>query len=300
MTVSAWRMFAFGLGEVSEGDQVSSAKPPGTKGQTVLNADANGSRFRVLGVPVDAVQMPDVIQRMERWILQRDASRYIAVTSVHGVIESQQDGTFKQTLDSADMVIPDGMPLVWFGRRNGFDMPKRVCGADLFEEFCRATHTKGYTHFLYGGAAGVPEALAEVLERRFPGVRIAGTYSPPFRPLTVEEDRQALEMINRSAADVLWVGLGCPKQERWMYEHRHRLTVPVVVGVGAAFDFLSGGSPRVPRVMGDHGLEWIYRLWKEPRRLWRRHLIIYSSLVYYWFREIFGIARSTWQSKIGE
>lgn len=266
--------------------------------------DTDGGRFRVLGVPVDAVQTPDVIQRMERWILQKSAGRYIAVTNVHGVIEAQRDGTFKQTLDSADMVIPDGMPLVWFGRRNGFDMPQRVCGPDLFESFCRETHTKSYAHFLYGGARGVPEVLAEVLKRRFPGVRIAGTYSPPFRPMTREEDQQAVEMINRSDADVLWVGLGCPKQERWMYEHRHRLTVPVVVGVGAAFDFLSGRLPRVPRMMGDHGLEWLYRLWREPRRLWRRHLVNYSSFVYYWLREMLPRGdplkadRSTGQNKV--
>ena len=248
--------------------------------------DTDGSRFRVLGVPVDAVQIPDVIQRMEQWILQKDASRYIAVTNVHVVIEAQHDGTFKQTLDSADMVIPDGMPLVWIGRRNGFDMPQRVCGADLFEAFCRETHKKSYAHFLYGGAPRVPDVLAEVLKRRFPGVRIAGAYSPPFRPLTQEEDQQTVEMINRSAADILWVGLGCPKQERWMYEHRHRLTVPVVVGVGAAFDFLSGCLPRAPRVMGDHGLEWLHRLWMDPRRLWRRYLVSNSCFVYYWFREM--------------
>jgi len=250
------------------------------------NLDTNGSRFRVLGVSVDAVKMPDVIHRIESWILKKASSRYIAVANVHSIIEAQHDGAFRQTLDSAAMVVPDGMPLVWFGRRRGFDMPRRVCGPDLFEAFCRETCTKGYTHFLYGGADGVPEALAEVLKRRFPGVRIVGAFSPPFRPMTPEEDQQTVEMINRSVADVLWVGLGCPKQERWMYEHRHRITVPVVVGVGAAFDFLSERLPRAPRLMGDHGLEWLYRLWKDPRRLWRRYLGTNSSFVYYWLREI--------------
>jgi N-acetylglucosaminyldiphosphoundecaprenol N-acetyl-beta-D-mannosaminyltransferase len=266
--------------------------------------EASGSRFRVLSIQVDAVQIPDVIQRMELWIHQKDASRYIAVTDLHSVIEAQHDDTFKQTLDSADMVIPDGMSLVWFGRRSGFDLPQRVCGPDLFEAFCRETHTKGYTHFFYGGAPGVPEVLAEVLRRRFPGVRIVGTYSPPFRLLTREEDQKDVEMINQSCPDVLWVGLGCPKQERWMYEHRHRLTVPAVVGVGAAFDFLSGRLPRAPRVMADHGLEWLSRLWREPRRLWRRMLVIISCFVYYWFREMLvrsntpNTERSTGQSKV--
>lgn len=266
--------------------------------------DANGSRFRVLGVSVDAVQIPGVIQRMERLILQKDASRYIAVADVHSIVEARHDSSHKQTLDSAEIVIPDGMPLIWSGRRNGFDMPQRVCGTDLFEAFCRDTHIKGYAHFLYGGAPGVPEMLADILMRRYPGLHIAGTYSPPFRPQTQEEDQQAVEMINRSAADVLWVGLGCPKQERWMYEHRHRLTVPVVVGVGAAFDFLSGRMPRAPRVMGDHGLEWLYRVWKEPRRLWRRGLVTNCFFAYYCFCEMFvrgnlhGAETSTRQFKI--
>jgi len=230
---------------------------------------------------------------MERWIRQRLASRYVAVTNVHAVIEAHHDDTFKQVLDSADLVVPDGMPLIWLGRRSGFEMPRRVCGADLFEAFCSETRTKGYAHFLYGGVPGVPEVLAEVLTRRFPGVRIAGTYSPPFRRLTVQEDRDVVEMINRSAADVLWVGLGCPKQERWMCEHRDQLVVPVMVGVGAAFDFLSGRVPRSPRFMGDHGLEWLYRFCREPRRLWRRNVISSSAFVYYCLREmLFGDSTS--------
>lgn len=250
------------------------------------DAGTAGNRFRVLTVSVDAVQIPDVIQRMERWILQQVAGRYIAVTNVHVVIEAHHDDSFRRTLESADMVVPDGMPLIWLGRRNGFHLPRRVCGADLFEAFCRDTRAKGYSHFLYGGAPGVPEVLGEVLKRRFPGVRIAGTYSPPFRPMTWEEDQRAVEMINRSAADVLWVGLGCPKQERWMYDHRKKLIVPVMVGVGAAFDFLSGRVSRTPRVMGNSGLEWLYRLCREPRRLWRRNLVSSSAFIYYCLRDL--------------
>jgi N-acetylglucosaminyldiphosphoundecaprenol N-acetyl-beta-D-mannosaminyltransferase len=191
------------------------------------------ARFRVLGVPVDAVQIPDVIQKMEQWISRRDASRYIAVTNAHSVVEAQHNRSFKQTLDSADLVVPDGMPLVWLGRQNGFHMPQRVCGPDLFAAFCRETHEKGYAHFFYGGAPGVAEELARELMRQSTRLRVVGTYSPPFRPMTPEEDAQSVELINRANPDVLWVGLGCPKQERWMYEHRPRLTVPVGVGVGA-------------------------------------------------------------------
>jgi N-acetylglucosaminyldiphosphoundecaprenol N-acetyl-beta-D-mannosaminyltransferase len=249
------------------------------------------ARFRVLGVPVDAVQIPDVIQKMEQWISRRDASRYIAVTNAHSVVEAQHNRSFKQTLDSADLVVPDGMPLVWLGRQNGFHMPQRVCGPDLFAAFCRETHEKGYAHFFYGGAPGVTEELAWALKRQSPRLRVVGTYSPPFRPMTPEEDAQSVELINRATPDVLWVGLGCPKQECWMYEHRPRLAVPVVVGVGAAFDFLSGRLQRAPRVMGDRGLEWLYRLWKEPRRLWRRYLISNSSFIYYCCVERIGLKR---------
>jgi N-acetylglucosaminyldiphosphoundecaprenol N-acetyl-beta-D-mannosaminyltransferase len=248
-------------------------------------------RFPVLGVPVDAVQIGDVIRRMEQWICRKDASRYIAVTNVNNIVEAQRSRSYKQTLDSADMVIPDGMPLVWVGRRRGFGMPRRVCGPDLFATFCRETHQKGYTHFFYGGAPGAPEELALVLKKQFPDLRIVGTYSPPFRQLTLEEDAQTVAMINQAAPDVLWVGLGCPKQERWMFEHRSRLVVPAVVGVGAAFDFLSGRLQRAPRWMGDYGLEWLYRLWKEPRRLWRRYLVSNSSFLYYYCLERIGLKR---------
>jgi N-acetylglucosaminyldiphosphoundecaprenol N-acetyl-beta-D-mannosaminyltransferase len=257
----------------------------------MTNEESIAGRFRVLGLPVDAVQIPDVIQKMEQWISRRDASRYIAVTSAHGVVEAQHNRSLKRALDSADMVVPDGMPLVWLGRQRGFHMPQRVCGSDLFEAFCRQTHEKGYAHFFYGGAPGVAEELARVLKRQSPRLRVVGTYSPPFGSVTSEEDARGAEMINRATPDVLWVGLGCPKQESWMYEHRPRLAVPVVVGVGAAFDFLSGRLPRAPRMMGDRGLEWLYRLWKEPRRLWRRYLISISSFLYYCCLERIGLKR---------
>jgi N-acetylglucosaminyldiphosphoundecaprenol N-acetyl-beta-D-mannosaminyltransferase len=255
------------------------------------------ARFVVLGVAVDAVQVADVIDQMEQWITRRDTGRYIAVTNTHVVVEALGDRSYKETLDSADMVVPDGMPLVWIGRRNGFQLPERVYGPDLFEAFCRETHEKGYTHFFYGGAPGTPEELARVLKKRYPGLRVVGTYAPPFRQLTREEDAQTVEMINRAAPDVLWVGLGCPKQERWMHAHRHCLTVPVMLGVGAAFDFLTGRTPQAPRWMRGHGLEWLYRLWKEPRRLWRRYLVSNSSFIYHCCLESLGLGVIAERSK---
>jgi N-acetylglucosaminyldiphosphoundecaprenol N-acetyl-beta-D-mannosaminyltransferase len=235
--------------------------------------------FGVLGVRVDAVQIPDAIARMERWIQERRASQYVAVTGMHGVSESRLDPDFRTILNEAGMVVPDGMPLVWLGRVHGHALRRRVYGPELMLEFCRATSSRRVRHFFYGGAPGVADALAERLAGRFPGLAVAGTYSPPFRPLTVEEDAAIVAAINETNADVLWVGLSTPKQERWMHQHRDRLNVPVMVGVGAAFDMHSGRLKQAPAWMREHGLEWFYRLVQEPRRLWRRYLVLGSMFV---------------------
>jgi N-acetylglucosaminyldiphosphoundecaprenol N-acetyl-beta-D-mannosaminyltransferase len=191
-------------------------------------------------------------------------------------------------LDSADLCVPDGMPLVWIGRSRGYPLKRRVYGPDLLLEFCRETNTKGYRHFFYGGGPDVPEALAAKLKAQFPLLEVAGVYSPPFRPLTPEEDARAVELINRSAADVLWVGLGCPKQEYWMYEHRDQLRVPVLVGVGQAFDVHAGRLRQAPVWMREHGLEWLFRLMSEPRRLWKRYLIYNSQFIFSELLELLG------------
>jgi N-acetylglucosaminyldiphosphoundecaprenol N-acetyl-beta-D-mannosaminyltransferase len=245
--------------------------------------------FNVLGVRVDAVQIPDVIARMQRWIKERQGSRFIAVTGMHGVMEAQHDPHLKCVLKSADMVVPDGMPLVWLGRLRGFGLRRRVYGPELMLEFCRTTATKGYRHFLYGGVPGVVEELGVRLRREFPGHVVAGTFSPPFRELTVEENEAVAEMIRRAAPDVLWVGLSTPRQERWMADFRERLSVPVMVGVGAAFDLHTGRVRQAPSLMREHGLEWLWRLMMEPRRLWRRYLILGSEFVWRVSLELLGI-----------
>jgi N-acetylglucosaminyldiphosphoundecaprenol N-acetyl-beta-D-mannosaminyltransferase len=231
------------------------------------------SSFPVLGVRIGALQIADVVAQMEEWIHDRAGCHSIAATSMHGIVEAQRDPAFKKTLNSTDLVVPDGMPLVWLGRRAGYHLPRRVYGPDLMLAFCEQTASRGYRHFLYGGEPGVPEHLAESLKRRFPAMEVCGTFSPPFRPLSEEEDREIGNMISRAVPDVLWVGLGTPKQERWMREHRDTLNVPVLVSVGAAFDFLSGRRSQAPSWMREHGLECLFRLLQEPRRLWRRYLV---------------------------
>lgn len=197
-----------------------------------------GACFSVLGVRVDAVQIPEVVRQMEHWISQRDRAHLIAVTTMHGVTETLHDPLFLEVLQSADLVVPDGMPLVWLGRLRGFGLKRRVYGPELMETFCRDTAGK-YKHFFYGGDPGVPQQLAGILRERY-GVQVAGTYSSPFRPLTNQEEEQVAQLIGAAAPDVLWVGLGAPKQDRWIFEHRDRLRVPVMLGVGAAFNFVTG------------------------------------------------------------
>ena len=260
-------------------------------GETVKGGDRKLS-FPVLGVCVDVVQIPDVVERMEEWIARREGCRYVAVTGMHGVMEAQHDGEFKTILNSAGLVVPDGMPLVWIGRRKGFpELRRRVYGPELMLSFCRETAGKGHRHFLFGGELGVPERLAASLLKSCPGLCIAGMFSPPFRQLTAEEDAKIVEMIRGAAPDVLWVGLSTPKQEKWMRDHCDRLGVPVLVGVGAAFDVLSARKKQAPAWMREHGLECLFRLVQEPRRLWKRYLVMGSQFIFFEALELLGLRR---------
>ncbi len=229
-------------------------------------------RVNILGVGVSAINMTMALEIIDGWIAHRE-SHYVCVTGVHGVMESQRDENLRRIHNQAGLVTPDGMPLVWLSRLKGFRHVDRVYGPDLMLALCERSVARGYRHFFYGGAKGVPEQLSEVLQRRFPGLCIVGTYSPPFRPLTAEEDEEVVRMINGADPDIVWVGLSTPKQERWMADHVGRLTAPVLIGVGAAFDFHTGRKPQAPRWMQRSGLEWLFRLLTEPRRLWRRYLI---------------------------
>lgn len=245
--------------------------------------------FKVLGVRVNAVQIPEVVSLMERWIQERAVGHYVAVTGMHGVMEAQQDPGFRSILNAADLVVPDGMPLVWLGRWHGYALRRRVYGPELMETFCRSTGPL-YRHFFYGGGPGVADRLAGVLKQRY-GVTTVGTYFPPFRPLTDEEFVQVNCQIQAAAPDVVWVGLSTPKQERWMYEHCARLRTPVMVGVGAAFDFVAGGVKQAPAWMRENGLEWLFRLSQEPRRLWRRYFINGPDFVWNVCLELLGFKK---------
>jgi N-acetylglucosaminyldiphosphoundecaprenol N-acetyl-beta-D-mannosaminyltransferase len=236
------------------------------------NRNSSIPSFRVLGVRVNAVQIPDIIPIIERWVRDRDTTHYVAVTGMHGVAESRNDPRFREILNAAGLVIPDGMPLVWLGRLQGHgELNRRTPGAEVMEAFFQATGSK-YSHFFYGGVPGIADLLARTEHERH-GIRVVGTYCPPFRPLTEAEEKQVESLVRAANPDILWVGLSTPKQEKWMYEHRDKIQVPVMLGVGAAFDMNTGRLRRAPLWMQNSGLEWLFRLVIEPRRLWRRYLI---------------------------
>lgn len=205
------------------------------------------------------------------WV-ERGERQYVCVTGVHGVMESQRDAALAAIHNASGLTTPDGMPMVWAGRHAGAKHMDRVYGPDLMLEVLAVAARRGWSSFFYGAAPGVPAELARRLQERFPDLQVAGCHSPPFRPLTAEEDAAEVAAINAAKPALVWVGLSTPKQERWMAAHRDRLDAPVLLGVGAAFDLHAQRLAQAPRWMQRSGLEWLFRLFKEPRRLWRRYL----------------------------
>jgi N-acetylglucosaminyldiphosphoundecaprenol N-acetyl-beta-D-mannosaminyltransferase len=229
----------------------------------------------VLGVPVATQDLGQCADLIVRWAGSRDARanpRYVCPTSVHGIVEAWRHADFRRVLQNAALVCPDGVPLVWVGRLKGERHMTRTFGPDLMLEVCRRSAGRGIRHYLYGGAPDVADRLAAQLQRRFPGLIVAGCDSPPFGELGEGELDRAAERINETAADLIWVALGTPRQERWARAMVGRLRAGVVVTVGAAFDYNTGRLRRAPVVLQRAGLEWAYRLAQQPGRLWRRYL----------------------------
>jgi N-acetylglucosaminyldiphosphoundecaprenol N-acetyl-beta-D-mannosaminyltransferase len=247
-------------------------------------------RCNILGVNVSAVNMSLAVRKIESWIASREPN-YVCITGVHGVMESQRQAELKHIHNRAGMVTPDGMPMVWVNRLRGNSHVSRVYGPDLMLEMCRRSPEKGYRHFLYGGGDGVAELLKQKLLEKVPGLQVVGTYTPPFRKLTEQEDADVCQMINDSGADMVWVGLSTPKQEYWMSQHVGRLKAPVMVGVGAAFDFHAGLKRQAPRWVQSSGLEWFFRLCTEPRRLWKRYLTNNPAFLWHLALQTSGLRR---------
>lgn len=223
----------------------------------------------ILGVKVNATSYESATQLVLEWAQER-TSRYVCVTSVHGVIEAYDNLSFRTVLNSADLVTPDGMPLVWALRLLGIKAATRVYGPNLTLHVCRAAAEAEMPIALYGGTPDSLRQFESFLEKQFPGIEVVCRIAPPFRPLTPEEDEQYTQQIVDSGARIVFVGIGCPKQERWMVEHQHRIPA-VMLGIGAAFDFHSGRVRQAPRWLQNIGMEWLFRLLAEPKRLWKRY-----------------------------
>lgn len=244
--------------------------------------------IEVAGTRVDMVQISEIVAVMNRWIMDKSYHNYIVVSNADTVVRSREDAAMRQAVNSSSLSIPDGISLVLLVRARGVPLKSRAYGPDLMLEFLKASEENGFSHFLYGATEETLEKLVSNIRKSYPKVRIAGSYAPPFRPLTQEEDAKVVDLINHCAPDVLWVGIGCPKQELWMYAHKNRLNVPVMAGVGAAFDFISGVKRQAPAWIRNNGFEWLFRLFCEPKRLWRRYLINNFKFLFYVSKELFS------------
>jgi len=231
--------------------------------------------IRVLDVKLDALNISSVVEKIERWILFRDreTSRYVCVTNVNSVVVAQKDPYLKKITNESDISVCDGMPLVWMANLKGVRLKERVYGFSLMHELLRRSQVKGYSHYFYGTTEAALGKMISKIKTMYPRLKIAGYYAPPFRELTAKEKVEVIKKINDSKADIVWVGIGYPKQEIWMYEFKDSIKSAVLLGVGAAFDFMSGNKPQAPLWMQNSGLEWLFRLSCEPKRLWKRYLI---------------------------
>lgn len=244
---------------------------------------------RVLGVKIDVLDWDTAITQLLAWGRTRE-SRYVAICNAHVVVTASRDDAFRKVIDSADMATSDGAPVAWMLRRISFAGQSRISGPDLMWTLCDRCAAEGLPVYLYGSTEETLSALNKRLQAAFPSLKVVGMESPPFRKLSAEEDFTAVERINTSGASIVFIGLGCPKQERWMAEHRGKVNA-VMIGVGAAFDFHAGTVKRAPKWMQDAGLEWLHRLASEPRRLWKRYLVTNTLFVIGAAKQLLAINR---------
>lgn len=244
----------------------------------------------VLGSPIDVIDIDSAVRRIGDWATRRE-SRVVSICNAHSVVTATQDAEFAACLANSDMATADGAPVAWVLRRQGASQQRRVSGPDLMIAYCERAAAIGEPVYLFGSTEATLAALQRNLATRMPGLRIAGAESPPFRPATAEEDAATVARINASGAGTVWVSLGCPKQELWMARHRPQVQA-VMIGVGAAFDFHAGTVARAPLWMREAGLEWLHRLYSEPRRLWRRYLTTNSRFVWGAARQLLSRTRN--------
>jgi N-acetylglucosaminyldiphosphoundecaprenol N-acetyl-beta-D-mannosaminyltransferase len=238
----------------------------------MLQVKSSALRQQILGVPVDVQTLDEALELLQRWC-RGDQKTYVSTCTVYTIMNAQDDPAVMQALLAADMVTADGMPLVWMQRTGGFRNAERVYGPDILLALCANTQRENIGHFFMGGTPGVAEQLVDNLKLQFPELHIAGVAAPSVDHTSLEVDAQAVASINASNASIVWVGLGSPKQDVWMHTYRPYLNAPLLIGVGAAFDFVSGSKRQAPLWMQRSGLEWLFRLLQEPGRLWKRYLV---------------------------
>jgi N-acetylglucosaminyldiphosphoundecaprenol N-acetyl-beta-D-mannosaminyltransferase len=249
-------------------------------------------KISVLGSEFHRVQNPDVLAIMERWIHQEpDRCHFIVNTGFHGLWTAYNDPGFREIVKACDLFSPDGIATVWISKLKKKPIADRATSAELMTMYFERANTMGYGSFFFGDTWETLQAMRSNLQQKYPGHAVAGMHSPPFRPLTVDEDTEIVKRINDSGADVLWVGLGLPKQERWIHAHKDRLTVPVAIGVGACFGFFSGRVKRAPQWIGRTGFEWLWRFAMEPKKLWRRDLIDGPQFLFHVAVELLGLKK---------
>lgn len=233
----------------------------------------------ILGVRVNHLTINGTSESIREAII-KNSKQYICCMALHSIMECQYNQDLIQVFNNSSLNTPDGMGVVFLLKFFGYKNVERVYGPDLLLELCKISNLTAYKHYFLGSTPSVLEKLKNQLIVTFPYLNIVGTNSPPFRPLTADEDSRLCKEISDQKPDILWVGLGSPKQEVWMYEHQGKIDVPVMIGVGAAFDFLSGNKPQAPRWIQRSGFEWLFRLLSEPRRLWKRYLLGYPKFIY--------------------
>ncbi|HPH06128.1 MAG TPA: WecB/TagA/CpsF family glycosyltransferase [Methylotenera sp.] len=243
----------------------------------------------ILGSHIDALEWGDAISTICTWAKNRE-SRYVAICNVHSVVTALQEPQHKQVINSADMATCDGMPITWMLRKLGFPQQQRINGPDLMWKYCEKAEKSGQKVFFYGSTDENLVLLKTRLLVAFPALQIAGMYSPPFRDLTVDEDAEVVKRLNDSGAGVVFVGLGCPRQELWMQLHRGKINA-VMIGVGAAFNYHAGTIQRAPLWMQNAGLEWLHRLAADPRRLWKRYLVTNTLFIFAATAQLLGLKK---------
>jgi N-acetylglucosaminyldiphosphoundecaprenol N-acetyl-beta-D-mannosaminyltransferase len=237
------------------------------------------ARVSLFDIDTDAQPFDEAVNTLLHWASEA-APRYICTCPVYTLMLAQERPDLRDVLLGADMVTADGMPVVWLQRWLGFTQAERVYGPDILQAVCARSAGTELTHFLWGGMPGVAERLCDTLLARYPGLQVVGAYSPPVDHPNGQPDPAALRILNEAAPDIIWVGLGSPKQDLWMAQYRPHLNAPVMIGVGAAFDILSGTKRQAPLWMRQRGLEWLFRLVQEPRRLWRRYLMYNPKFIW--------------------